>query len=179
MDPKSFSLEKDNEFPLHLYGTECVPPPPASIPPSSIPTSPPLHLSTLPDSDRNSLHNLTFYASSFKYLSQSQLCDNLCSCSGYHTQESPTMVWYSAITVLNEIMPFIATWKDLENIILSEVNQRNTNVIWYHLYVESKKKNWYTGNYTQYFVITCKGKLSEKEYMTKSLCCTLETNTTL
>ena len=52
MDPKSFSLEKDNEFPLHLYGTECVPPPPASIPPSSIPTSPPLHLSTLPDSLR-------------------------------------------------------------------------------------------------------------------------------
>ena len=41
----------------------------------------------------------------------------------------------------NEIMPFAATWMDLEIIILSEVRQRKTNIIWYHLYVESKKKN--------------------------------------
>ena len=39
----------------------------------------------------------------------------------------------------NEIMPFAATWMDLEIIILSEVRQRKTNIIWYHLYVESKK----------------------------------------
>ena len=38
----------------------------------------------------------------------------------------------------NEIMPFAATWMDLEIIILSEVSQRKTNVI-YHLYVGSKK----------------------------------------
>ena len=37
----------------------------------------------------------------------------------------------------NEIMPFAATWMDLEIIILSEVSQTKTN-IWYHLYVESK-----------------------------------------
>ena len=164
---------------IYMVLNVCLPLQPPPPQPPSLPPHPSICPPYLILSDRKSLHNLTFYASSFKYLSQSQLCDNLCSCSGYHTQESPTMVWYSAITVLNEIMPFIATWKDLENIILSEVNQRNTNVIWYHLYVESKKKNWYTGNYTQYFVITCKGKLSEKEYMTKSLCCTLETNTTL
>ena len=36
-------------------------------------------------------------------------------------------------------MPFGATWMDLEMIILSEVRQRKTNIMWYHLYVESKK----------------------------------------
>ena len=37
----------------------------------------------------------------------------------------------------NEIMPFAATWMDLEIIILSEVSQTKTNIV-YHLYVESK-----------------------------------------
>ena len=36
----------------------------------------------------------------------------------------------------------VATWMDLEIIILSEVRERQ-NIIWYHLYVESKKKKWY------------------------------------
>ena len=49
------------------------------------------------------------------------------------------MEYYSAIK--NEIMPFAATWMDLEITILSEVSQRKTNIIWYHLYVESKI--WY------------------------------------
>ena len=39
----------------------------------------------------------------------------------------------------DEIMPFIATWKDLEIIILNGVSQRKTNAICNHLYVESKK----------------------------------------
>ena len=38
----------------------------------------------------------------------------------------------------NEIMPFAAPWMDLEIITLSEVSQRKTNTIWYHLYVESE-----------------------------------------
>ena len=38
----------------------------------------------------------------------------------------------------NEIMPFAATWTDLEIIILSRVRQKKTN-IQYHLYVESRK----------------------------------------
>ena len=48
------------------------------------------------------------------------------------------MEYYSAIKK-NEIMPFAATWMDLEVIILSEVSQTKISIIWYHLYVESKK----------------------------------------
>ena len=40
----------------------------------------------------------------------------------------------------NEVMLFAATWMDLEMIILSEINQRKSNIIRYHLYVESKKE---------------------------------------
>ena len=50
----------------------------------------------------------------------------------------PTMEYYSTIKK-NKIMPFTALWIDLEIVILSEVSQRKTNIIWYHLYVESKK----------------------------------------
>ena len=32
-------------------------------------------------------------------------------------------------TIKNEIMPFAATWMDLEVIILSEISQTNTNII--------------------------------------------------
>ena len=38
------------------------------------------------------------------------------------------MGYYSAIKK-NEIMPFVATLKDLEIIIRNEVRQRNTNII--------------------------------------------------
>ena len=49
-----------------------------------------------------------------------------------------TMEYYLVIKK-NEIMPFAATGMDLEIIILSEVHQTKANIIWYHLYVESKK----------------------------------------
>ena len=38
-------------------------------------------------------------------------------------------------------MPLAATWMDPEIIILSEVSQRKTNIIWHHLYVESQKND--------------------------------------
>ena len=50
-----------------------------------------------------------------------------------------TMEYYSAIK--NEIMPFAAIWRDLEMIVLSEVNQTKTNIIWCCLYVEYKKND--------------------------------------
>ena len=49
-----------------------------------------------------------------------------------------TMEYYLAIKK-NEIMSFAAKWMDLGIIILSEVSPTKTNIIWHHLYVESKK----------------------------------------
>ena len=39
----------------------------------------------------------------------------------------------------DKIMSFVATWMDLEIVIQSEVNQRKKNILWYCLYVESKR----------------------------------------
>ena len=62
-----------------------------------------------------------------------------------------TVEYYSAIK--NEIMPFAAKWMDLEIPILGEISQTKTNIIWYHLYVESYFKmvqkefsSWLSGN---------------------------------
>ena len=49
-----------------------------------------------------------------------------------------TMEYHSAVRK-NEIMPFAATWMDLEIITVSEVRQRKMNILWCHLHVESKK----------------------------------------
>ena len=46
-----------------------------------------------------------------------------------------TMEYYSAIK-RKEIMAFAATWMDLETIMLA-VRQEDTNIICYHLHVES------------------------------------------
>ena len=48
------------------------------------------------------------------------------------------MEYYSAIKK-NEILAFAATWMDLEGITFSEISQRKTNIVGYHLYVESKE----------------------------------------
>ena len=39
-----------------------------------------------------------------------------------------TMEYYSAIRK-NEILPFVATWMDLEGIMISEISHRKTNMI--------------------------------------------------
>ena len=52
-----------------------------------------------------------------------------------------TVKYYSVIKN-NETVPFAATWMDTEIIIISEVSQRKTNIIRYHLYVEFFFK-WY------------------------------------
>ena len=48
-----------------------------------------------------------------------------------------SMEYCSAIK-RNEIIPPAATWMDLVTGILREANQKNTNITWYHLYVEYK-----------------------------------------
>ena len=42
------------------------------------------------------------------------------------------MDYYSAI-MNNEVIPFAATWMNLEIIILSEVRKKNTNIILYYM----------------------------------------------
>jgi len=39
-----------------------------------------------------------------------------------------------------EILPFVTTWIELEDIMLNEISQTKTNTAWYHLYVESNKQ---------------------------------------
>ena len=39
-----------------------------------------------------------------------------------------------------EFLPFLTTWMELEDIMLSEIRQRKTNTVLSHLHVESKKK---------------------------------------
>ena len=49
----------------------------------------------------------------------------MCVCVYTHTHthtHTHTMEYYSAITK-NEILPFVTTWMDLENVTLSEVSQ--------------------------------------------------------
>ena len=50
-----------------------------------------------------------------------------------------TMEYHSAIKK-NEILPFATTWMDLEGIMLSEISQRKTTIIWLHSYEEFKRQ---------------------------------------
>ena len=47
---------------------------------------------------------------------------------GMTTEECGTIGYYSTIKN-NEIMPFVATWMDLEIVILSEESQTKTNTV--------------------------------------------------
>ena len=50
-----------------------------------------------------------------------------------------TMEYYSAIK--NKNLSFAVKWTDLEGTVLSEISQRNTNIIYEITYIEPKKIN--------------------------------------
>ena len=62
------------------------------------------------------------------------VCVCVCVCT---RARAHTMEYYSDIKK-NEIMPFSATWMDLEIIKIGEVRKRKTITTGYYLYVESK-----------------------------------------
>ena len=49
------------------------------------------------------------------------------------------MGYYSAIKK-DEILPFVTTWMNLENIMLSKMSQRKANTIYFPLHMETKKQ---------------------------------------
>ena len=49
-------------------------------------------------------------------------------------------------TKMNEIPAFLATWMDLEIMMLSEVRQCDTNIKCSHLHVESKKRTQWSSH---------------------------------
>ena len=49
------------------------------------------------------------------------------------------MDYYSAIKK-SEILPFMTAWMDLKGVMLSEISQTKTNIIWFHLYIDSKEQ---------------------------------------
>ena len=51
-----------------------------------------------------------------------------------------TMEYYVAMRK-NEIWPFVATWMELETVMLSEIRQRKTGTICFHSYVDPEKLN--------------------------------------
>ena len=52
---------------------------------------------------------------------------------GYNWSNLASVQWNTTHPLKkNEIVPFVATWMDLENIMLSEIRQKKTNTTWYH-----------------------------------------------
>ena len=50
-----------------------------------------------------------------------------------------TIEYYSAVTK-NEILPFATTQMDLEGIMFNGMSTRERQILYYHLYLESKNK---------------------------------------
>lgn len=57
---------------------------------------------------------------------------------------------YHLALKMNEILPFVTTWMNLEGIRLSGKNQRKTKAIGFHYYVGSKKQNKWTNKTHRY-----------------------------
>ena len=50
-------------------------------------------------------------------------------------------VEYHSVIKKNKMKPFAATWMDMEFITVNEISLRKTNIVWYHLYVETNKND--------------------------------------
>ena len=48
---------------------------------------------------------------------------------------------YYLVIKKNETLPFATTWMELEGIMLSEISQRKTKIIWLHSYEDFKRQN--------------------------------------
>ena len=88
-------------------------------------------------------------------------CVSVCVC---------VMEYYLAIK--SEIVSFVIMWMYFENFMLSEINQKKLQTLWYHLYVLSKKyekeKNKTQAHgYTEWMVAWAKGsgisKMGERD----------------
>ena len=61
--------------------------------------------------------------------------------SSVHQQMWYIYIQWTAMQLLKNLFLLLTTtWTDLKGIIFSEMSQRKTNTVCYHLYVESKKK---------------------------------------
>ena len=68
---------------------------------------------------------------------------DVCVHTHTHTHTHTQIEYYSAIKT-NEILPFAPMWMDLEGIMLSEISQRQTKIIWLHSYEDFKRQNRWT-----------------------------------
>ena len=64
---------------------------------------------------------------------------SVCVCVCIYMYIYTHILEYYAVIKKYKIMLFVATCMHPENIILGEICQRKTNIIWYHFYMESKK----------------------------------------
>ena len=62
----------------------------------------------------------------------------MCVCTFIYIH-THTCIHNGILAIKNEILPLATIWMDLEDIMISEVNQRKTSTMCNHLYVESKK----------------------------------------
>ena len=63
-----------------------------------------------------------------------------------------------------EMLLLMTTWMDLEDIMLSEINQRKPNTTWSHLFVGSKNNHWKKRTQLQSMVVEEGGGLNGTKY---------------
>ena len=62
---------------------------------------------------------------------------------------------------MNKILLFVTRWVDLEGIMLNEISQRKTNIVWSHLYVECKNTKKLRQNVESILVVARGGGWAE------------------